>query len=159
MLFRSLTLPVPAAGLTIKPTYTDASTKAAEMADAKPRTNPTYDKVEVVHASEGIYMISGAGGNIAVSSGNDGVFLVDSGAAAATPKVLDAIQQITNQLRPPDHPEGAVAAGDFWQATHAYRPATIRMIINTNLNPDHTGGNANVRDSKFFHGKIGRAHV
>jgi len=149
---KGIALPIPAPGLTIKPTYTDASTKAAEMADAKPRTNPTYDKVEVVHASESVYMIAGAGGNIAVSSGADGVFLVDSGAAAATPKVLDAISQITNQIRTPDHPEGAVSAADFWQASHAYRPATIRMIINTSMKPEHTGGNGNVRDSKYFHG-------
>ncbi|MEQ1948788.1 MAG: MBL fold metallo-hydrolase [Bryobacteraceae bacterium] len=149
---KGLTLPIPQDRITIKPAYTDASTKAAEMADAKPKVAPSYDKVEVVHASDNIYMIAGAGGNIAVSSGADGVFLVDSGAAAASPKVLDAIAKITGDLRTSPHPEGAIAAGDFWQATHAYRPPTIRMIINTNLNPDHTGGNGNIRDSKFFKG-------
>lgn len=149
---KGITLSIPASGAAFKPTYTDASTKAAEMADARPKTNPTYDKVDAVHASGTVYMIAGAGGNIAVSSGDDGIFLVDTGAAAATPKVLDAISRIATNLRPPDHPEGAVPYADFWQGTHAYRPPTIRVIINTSMSPDHTGGNSNIRDSAFFHG-------
>ena len=57
-----------------------------------------------------VYMIGGAGGNIAVSSGGDGVIMVDAGAAAASEQVLSAIRKIaqfTETTRPAERPESA----------------------------------------------------
>ena len=48
-------------------------------------------EVEVLLVHGSVYMIAGAGGNIAVSVGKDGVLLVDSGAAPMADKVLAAI--------------------------------------------------------------------
>ncbi len=62
-----------------------------------------------------VYMLYGAGGNITVSVGQDGVFLVDAGLANMTDKVLAEIKELTNK--------------------------PIRFIVNTHLHPDHTGGN------------------
>src|SRR5712691_12808063 len=73
----------PAAQYALKPVYKDASTHIAERADAQPKRAPSYDKVEALHVAGNVYMVGDAGGNIAVSSGGDGVIMVDTGAVAA----------------------------------------------------------------------------
>ena len=133
-----------------KPAYMDASTHIAERADAQPKRPPNYEKVEAVHVAGNVYLLGGAGGNIAVSVGGDGVVMVDSGAAAASDKVLAAIRQLSHMSRPEDRPESASPFGDTWQATHAFPEPVIRTIINTNDNPDHMGGNAGIRKSSLF---------
>jgi cyclase len=140
----------PAAEYKLTPVYNDASTRVAERADAQARRAPTYDKVEALHVAGNVYMLGGAGGNIAVSAGGDGVILVDSGAAEASGKVLEAIRRIAEVPRPAERPDSASPFGDTWQATHAVRDPMIRMIINTNDSPDHVGGNANIRRSPLF---------
>jgi glyoxylase-like metal-dependent hydrolase (beta-lactamase superfamily II) len=97
-----------------------------------------------------VYLIAGAGGNIAVSAGGDGVIMVDSGAAAASDQVLAAVRQVVQTLRPEEMPDSASPFGSTWQATHAFPEPMIRMIINTSSNPDHVGGNANIRTSPMF---------
>lgn len=147
---RAATLAPPAAQSTIKPTYTDASTHIAERADAQPPRAPAYDKVEAVHVAGNVYLIAGAGANIVVSAGGDGVVMVDSGAAAASDKVLATVRQIHDTLRPPDPPDAASPFGNTWLDTHAFGEPMIRMIINTSGNADHVGGNANIRKSPYF---------
>jgi len=145
---------IPAAQYTLKPVYNDASTRVAERADAQPVRPPTYDKVEVLHVSRNIYLLAGVGGNISLSVGGDGVVMVNSGAAAASEKVLDAIQQLTQDLRrftPPPVRNTASPAADTWQQEHAYAPAPIRTIINTNPEAQFTGGNETIAGSKMFH--------
>src|SRR5437773_81946 len=65
-------------------------------------------------------MIVGAGGNITVQTGEDGVLIVDSGSGAAT---NEKVQNLVRQL--------------------STKP--IRYIINTSFRPDHTGGNQALR--------------
>jgi glyoxylase-like metal-dependent hydrolase (beta-lactamase superfamily II) len=62
-----------------------------------------------------VYMLVGAGGNIAVQIGDDGVLLVDTGLAANAEKVVALIRSMTDK--------------------------PIRYIINTHVHPDHVGGN------------------
>ena len=62
-----------------------------------------------------VYLLAGAGANVAVQVGDDGVLLVDSGAKAYAEKVLAAIRQLTDK--------------------------PIRFIVNTHFDPDHIGGN------------------
>ena len=73
------------------------------------------DNIEVLQLRPNFYMIAGAGGNIAVQMGDDGVVIVDAGATSKTEAVLGAIKKIT--ARP------------------------IRYIINTSADADHVGGN------------------
>jgi glyoxylase-like metal-dependent hydrolase (beta-lactamase superfamily II) len=40
---------------------------------------------------------------------------------------------------------------DTWQSEHSQAPTAIRMIINTSMDADYTGGNANVAQSNMFH--------
>lgn len=147
---RKLSPPAGEAKLTA--VYNDASTRVAERAGAQARRAPSYDKVDWLHAAGNVYMVGGAGGNVAVSAGGDGIFLVDSGAAEASPHVLQAIERIAEVSRSREVSDSASPFGDTWQATHSFRAPVIRMIINTNDDPDHVGGNANVRKSPFFRG-------
>jgi glyoxylase-like metal-dependent hydrolase (beta-lactamase superfamily II) len=71
--------------------------------------------LEVVQIRPNFYVIGGAGGNIVVQTGPEGVILVDSGSTEMADKVLAAIQSIT--------------------------PLPIRYIINTSMDADHVGGN------------------
>jgi glyoxylase-like metal-dependent hydrolase (beta-lactamase superfamily II) len=76
-------------------------------------------EVHVWPAQGNIYMIVGAGGNITVQAGKDGVLVVDTGSANMSDKVLAAIKTIST--------------------------GPIRYIINTGYTPDFTGGNAKIR--------------
>ena len=71
--------------------------------------------LEVLQLRPNFYMIAGAGGNIAVQVGEDGVVVVDAGTASKTEAVLAAIKRIT--ARP------------------------IRYLIDTSADADHVGGN------------------
>ena len=144
------TLAPPAAQSTLKPAYSDASTRIAERADAQRPRPPAYDRVEALHVAGNVYLIAGAGANIAVSAGGDGVIMIDSGAATASDRVLAAVRQVVQTLRPPDPAEATSPFASSWQASHAFADPMIRMIINTSSNPDHVGGNASVRMSPMF---------
>src|SRR5580704_17618972 len=54
--------------------------------------------VEIVPVRGHIYMLAGAGGNITVSIGPDGVLLVDSGLAQMSGQVLAAIDQLRQRV-------------------------------------------------------------
>ena len=71
--------------------------------------------IEVLQVRPNFYMIAGAGGNIGVQTGPDGVVLVNTGTQAATGEVLAALQKLTKE--------------------------PIRYIINTGADTDLVGGN------------------
>jgi cyclase len=72
-------------------------------------------EVEVVQLRPNFYVIGGAGGNILMQTGPEGIILVDSGSTAMADEVLAAIAKLT--------------------------PLPIRYIINTSMDADHVGGN------------------
>ena len=76
------------------------------------------DDVEVVRVTSDVYMVGGAGGNVTVDIGSQGLFVVDTGSAAASAKVVAAIRSISDK--------------------------PIRYIANTNADVDHVGGNIEV---------------
>ena len=75
----------------------------------------THGSVKTVHISGDVYMLVGGGANIVVSAGDEGVLVVDTGAASATDDILAAIRDLSKK--------------------------PIRWIVNTTLDPDHVGGN------------------
>jgi glyoxylase-like metal-dependent hydrolase (beta-lactamase superfamily II) len=65
-----------------------------------------------------VYMLTGAGGNIGLSVGDDAVFLVDDQFAPLTPRIEAAIRKLTAE--------------------------PVRFVLNTHWHFDHTGGNENL---------------
>jgi cyclase len=82
-------------------------------------TQPAYPQaqLELLHVQGNISMLAGAGANITVQAGKDGVLLVDTGAAAMSDKVVQAIRTLSK--------------------------GQITYIINTDDRTDHIGGNEN----------------
>jgi cyclase len=70
------------------------------------------------HVQGNVHMVYGAGANVAVQVGPDGILVVDTGAAASREAVLAAIREISD--------------------------APIRWIVNTSASREHTGGNETV---------------
>jgi glyoxylase-like metal-dependent hydrolase (beta-lactamase superfamily II) len=86
---------------------------------AAPLAAQDFSKVQikVTKVSGNIYMLEGAGGNIAASVGEDGIVIVDDQFAP----LADKIQAALKDLKITDKP--------------------VRFVINTHYHGDHTGGN------------------
>jgi len=80
-------------------------------------------QVNLLHVQGNVYMMVGAGGNIAVQVDKDGVLMADTGSTQMVDQVLAAVKQIAKPI--------------------TSRP--LRHIINTHVHPDHTGGNQKAR--------------
>jgi cyclase len=81
--------------------------------------------IHVVPVQGNVFMLVGAGANITLSVGVDGVLFVDTGSANMADQVLAAVQQLAKPLtRNP-----------------------IRYIINTSADPDHVGGNVKIGEA------------
>ncbi len=68
--------------------------------------------------SGSVYMLTGRGGNIGISVGEDGVFMIDDQYAPLTDAIREAVRKLSD--------------GD------------IRFVLNTHWHGDHTGGNENL---------------
>ena len=82
-----------------------------------------FSKVEIqtVLVAQGVWMLVGAGGNIGVSAGEDGVFLIDDQFAPLTEKIRAAVAKLS--------------------------PKPIRFVLNTHWHGDHTGGNEHLGEA------------
>jgi len=72
-------------------------------------------QVEVRPVQGNVYMLVGAGGNVTVQIGDDGVLIVDTQFGPMAPKILAAIRTLSDK--------------------------PIRYVINTHVHGDHSGGN------------------
>jgi glyoxylase-like metal-dependent hydrolase (beta-lactamase superfamily II) len=79
-----------------------------------------FSEVEITthRLADNLYYLAGQGGNIGVSVGEDGVFLIDDQFAPLTERILAAIRGVTDQ--------------------------PVRFLLNTHHHGDHTGGNQNL---------------
>jgi cyclase len=73
-------------------------------------------QIKVTKVAGSVYMLEGAGGNIGVSVGEDGIVIVDDQFAPLAEKIQAALRGITDK--------------------------PVRFVINTHWHFDHTGGNA-----------------
>src|SRR3989304_1504698 len=98
-------------------------------------------EIEILPIRGNLYMLSGAGGNIAVSVGPDGVLMVDSGTLQMSDRVLAAIRQLQRQTATNGLQEWSFAAETRSNIPRMISPPAppkpIRYIINTTLDPDH----------------------
>lgn len=85
------------------------------VACAQGRFDTIEIKVEPV--GEDIYMLVGAGGNIGISIGDDGVFMIDDQFAPLSDKIMAAIKTVSDK--------------------------PVKFLVNTHFHGDHSGGNAN----------------
>lgn len=74
--------------------------------------------IKTTQLTDKIYILEGQGGNIGLSIGEDGVFMIDDQYAKLTPKILVAIREITDK--------------------------PVKFLLNTHWHGDHTGGNENM---------------
>src|ERR1041384_5035781 len=72
--------------------------------------------IKTIHVAKNIYMLQGAGGNIGVSAGPDGILIVDDQFAPLAEKIEAALKQLN--------------------------PGRLKFVLNTHFHGDHTGGNA-----------------
>jgi glyoxylase-like metal-dependent hydrolase (beta-lactamase superfamily II) len=81
----------------------------------------SFDAVQVhsLQVRDNLYMLVGAGGNITMQLGGDGILLVDTQYAPLAQKILSEIRKISDK--------------------------PIRVIVNTHHHGDHVGGNSNLR--------------
>lgn len=89
----------------------------------------TAVEIEVVDVAANVQMLIGEGGNIGVSSGPDGVLLVDTQFAPLTGKILSAVKTRTD--------------------------GPLKFVVNTHWHLDHVGGNENMK----AHGAVIAAHL
>jgi glyoxylase-like metal-dependent hydrolase (beta-lactamase superfamily II) len=89
--------------------------------------------VRALPVRDNVWMIVGAGGNITVQTGDDGVLVVDTGnGGASTEKVQTILRAISTK--------------------------PIRYILNTSFRPDHTGGNEPMRGAPLQEELPGAVH-
>jgi glyoxylase-like metal-dependent hydrolase (beta-lactamase superfamily II) len=86
--------------------------RGSVLAQQAPPPGPALDTLRV---QRNVYAIFGAGGNVTVQVGDDGLLVVDSGTAASAAALLREIRKLSN--------------------------GPIRFLINTHVHPDHVGGN------------------
>jgi cyclase len=93
---------------------------AAVLLAAPALAQQDFSKVEIQteKLSDTVYMMTGSGGNLGVSAGEDGVFLIDDQFAPLTPKIQAAIAEVSAK--------------------------PVRFVLNTHWHFDHTGGNENL---------------
>jgi glyoxylase-like metal-dependent hydrolase (beta-lactamase superfamily II) len=72
-------------------------------------------EIETIQVSGNVYMLVGAGGNIGLSVGEDGAFVIDDQYAPLSDKIMAAIAELTD--------------------------ADVKFLVNTHYHGDHTGGN------------------
>ena len=59
------------------------------------RPAPANGELASIHVQGNVYMLVGAGGNIAVQTGDDGVLVVDTGLAQNAERVIAAIKKLS----------------------------------------------------------------
>jgi cyclase len=91
------------------------TTVLAQVTCAQQNQNPDNAEIQILPVQGNVYMIVGSGGNITLQMGQQGVLLVDTGSAQLSDRVIAAIRKLSAK--------------------------PIRIIINTNVDPDHVGGN------------------
>jgi cyclase len=92
-----------------------AVTVCLQVARGQQTGNFDEGDIHVLHVQGNVYLLAGAGGNVTIQAGEQGVVLVDTGSAQLADKVLAAIRKVST------------------------RP--IRYIVDTGIDADHTGAN------------------
>jgi cyclase len=102
----------------IAATLLAVSFMAPRSACAPQNASTSSAEVHILPVRGNVYMLVGAGGNVTVQAGEDGVLVVDTGVAPMSERLLTAIKGLSDK--------------------------PIRYIIDTGMDPDHVGGNETI---------------
>ena len=94
---------------------TRPTTRGSQGATAGQDNAETSGEIQALHVQGNVYMLVGAGGNVTVQIGDEGILVVDTGSGPRGDDLLVAIRRLSDK--------------------------PIRMIINTQVDADHTGAN------------------
>ena len=97
-----------------KLTLTLAALWTSACVYGQPGTSPAGE-IGVLKVQGNVYLLVGAGGNIAAQVGNDGILVVDTGTQAMAPRVAAALRRLSDK--------------------------PIVWVVNTDAELDHIGGN------------------
>jgi cyclase len=76
-------------------------------------------QVKTEKVADGVWLLTGRGGDVGVCAGPDGVFMIDGSYSPLTDKLLAAVRTLSDQ--------------------------PVRWVLDTHWHGDHVGGNANLR--------------
>ncbi|MCP9201178.1 MBL fold metallo-hydrolase [Gramella sp. GC03-9] len=77
-------------------------------------------QIEITPVNKNVYMLTGAGGNIGILTGDDGIFMIDDQFAPLSEKIIQKLKTISEQ--------------------------PVTYLVNTHHHGDHTGGNENFKE-------------
>ncbi len=151
---------------TLYPEYRSTLNKSVNLADLKVPSSrasfspdksiadqsPRDGQVNVLPVQGNVYMLVADGTNIAVSIGQDGIAIVNSGSAQMSDKVIAAIKQLATAVlsTPTTNKCFGTTCPEAWGWSSPYintmissptPPRPIRYLINTSAAPDHVGAN------------------
>jgi hypothetical protein len=96
--------------------------------------NASIGDLQVLHVQGNVYALFGAGPNITLSVGPQGILMVNTGPAGMEEKILEVVKRLGAAIDPvPEAP-----------------PVPIRFIVNTSARPDDTGGNEKIQAAAVF---------
>jgi glyoxylase-like metal-dependent hydrolase (beta-lactamase superfamily II) len=110
-------------------------------------------EVHVLPLRGNVYVLVGAGANITLSVGREGVLLVDAGTAQMADQVIDAVTQLAKAVTAAPTTVkpcagfgcAGVTFGSFLGTVASPAPPKpIQYVIDTNADADHVGGNAKI---------------
>ncbi|SDS69614.1 MBL fold metallo-hydrolase [Gramella sp. MAR_2010_147] len=77
-------------------------------------------EIRIIPVNENVYMLQGAGGNIGILTGEDGIFMIDDQFPALSEKIKEKLKTISDQ--------------------------PVNYLVNSHHHGDHTGGNLNFQE-------------
>jgi len=77
-------------------------------------------EIKIIPVNENVYMLKGAGGNIGVLIGQDGIFMIDDQFPALSDKIKTKLKTLSDQ--------------------------PVKYLVNSHHHGDHTGGNSNFQE-------------
>ncbi len=94
---------------------------ATATATATAQQDMSRVEVKAQRVAGNVYMLTGRGGNIGLSVGDDGAFLIDDQFGVLSARILKTVSELT--------------------------PDPIRFVVNTHWHGDHTGGNQKMAEA------------
>jgi glyoxylase-like metal-dependent hydrolase (beta-lactamase superfamily II) len=144
-------LAVAAAAVSLHAQQPAAGARPTAARQPQAATAPAAE-LRVIPIRGNVFMVAGAGANITVSVGKDGVLVVDTGSASMADRVLATVAMLDQQVTSTGMPQRScvgVVHGCTWWNSSSFLPTTVAPppprpiagVINTSADPEHIGGN------------------